>query len=229
MDQAKSARIARDSKPEVKYVLTLAGDGLTSNPAAGEIVKDTDVTVTVVVPAGKQIKSFTVAGVDKKSELVEGKYTFKITADTEVKVEYEDKPSPVVEPKIELSETAVVVQKEVAIEEDANGIITGVFNKEGREPIDVTLVKGSKEYSNVRIIVEGATDGIQLLALDGAVWHNIVKTGWGDSDGFIIADATTSVYVVANKTGTYNLTIKLIDVSNENAVLESATGKITVE
>ena len=69
MDQAKSVRIARDSVPVEKFTLTLDGEGLSSTPIAGEIEKNTEVTIKVKVPENNEIDTFTVGGVDKKSEL----------------------------------------------------------------------------------------------------------------------------------------------------------------
>ncbi|NMA62987.1 MAG: hypothetical protein GX964_03060 [Syntrophomonadaceae bacterium] len=75
--------------PVTTYTLTLTGEGLISNPEAGEIAENTEVTITVTAPEGKQVATFTVGGVDKKAELVDGKYILIITADTEVAVAYE--------------------------------------------------------------------------------------------------------------------------------------------
>ena len=72
------------------YTLTLSGEGLTSNPAAGAIAENTSVTITVTPAEGKQVATFTVNGTDKKADLIDGKYTFNITADTIVAVTYED-------------------------------------------------------------------------------------------------------------------------------------------
>lgn len=74
------------------YTLTLTGEGLTSNPAAGAIDENTEVTVTVAPAEGQQVETFKVGGVDKKAELVDGKYTFTITANTDVAVTYEAVP-----------------------------------------------------------------------------------------------------------------------------------------
>jgi hypothetical protein len=72
------------------YTLTLTGDGLTAEPEAGEIEEGTEVTITVTPPEGKHIASFTVNGEDKTGELVNGKYTFTITADISIAVTYEE-------------------------------------------------------------------------------------------------------------------------------------------
>ena len=83
--------------PVVKYTLNLTGEGLTATPAAGEIVKDTEVTVTVVAPAGKQVATFIIGGVDQKASLVNNQYTFTMTSVTDVLVTYEDIPAVTVE------------------------------------------------------------------------------------------------------------------------------------
>lgn len=71
-----------------KYTLTLNGAGLTSVPEAGRIEKGTSVTVTVTPPAGQQIATFTVNGVDKQAELVDNQYTFTIKGNTTIAVTY---------------------------------------------------------------------------------------------------------------------------------------------
>lgn len=78
--------------PTPTYTLTLTGEGLSSVPPAGEIPANTSVTITVTPPSGKQVATFTVNDEDKKSELVENKYTFTITANTTVVVTYEEIP-----------------------------------------------------------------------------------------------------------------------------------------
>ncbi|SCL87039.1 hypothetical protein [Sporanaerobacter sp. PP17-6a] len=92
MDQAKSVRIARDSVPVEKFTLTLDGEGLSSTPIAGEIEKNTEVTIKVKVPENNEIDTFTVGGVDKKSELVNNEYKFNIISDTTVEVTYKEIP-----------------------------------------------------------------------------------------------------------------------------------------
>ncbi len=74
------------------YTLTLEGDNISSNPAAGSIAADTAVTVTVAPPAGYRVNTFTVGGVNKKAELLEApvnQYTFNMPSEnTTVVVSY---------------------------------------------------------------------------------------------------------------------------------------------
>ncbi|EFM38623.1 hypothetical protein HMPREF0379_1604 [[Eubacterium] yurii subsp. margaretiae ATCC 43715] len=82
----------KNPKPaEQKVKLTLLGENITSNPSESQIKKGTDVTVTVVPAANKEVSLFTVNGADKKSDLINNQYKFKINVDTEIKVEYKDK------------------------------------------------------------------------------------------------------------------------------------------
>ena len=121
-----------------------------------------------------------------------------------------------------------VIPIEAKATEDTNGLVTG-FNPVDKTPINVSLEKGSVDYSNVRVVVEGLNDGIQLIAKDTANnWYNIVKTGWGPAEGFALADAITPIYVVANQPGTYTATIKLVDVTS-NTVLATTTASIKAE
>ncbi|MGP1568424.1 MAG: S-layer homology domain-containing protein, partial [Peptoanaerobacter stomatis] len=79
---------------EEKVNLTLTGENISSNPAAGQIAKGTNVTVTVVPASNKEVQSFTVNGADKKSDLINNQYTFNIDRDTQINVEYKDITSP---------------------------------------------------------------------------------------------------------------------------------------
>lgn len=135
----------------------------------------------------------------------------------------------VVEPTITLTGIPTnVLAEEKALEDNSTGQITG-FTTGSRTPIEVTLTKGSADYSNVRVIVEGLSDGIQLIAQDSVGnWYNIVKSGWGPAGGFELADATTCVYLVAYTVGTYNAEIRLVDISNSNKVLATATAEVIV-
>ena len=90
-DTAKYNAITGDTEVTanpVQYTLTLTGDNISSAPSAGQINSDTFVTVTVTPAAGKQVATFTVNDVDKKSELTDNKYTFTITKDTSIAVTY---------------------------------------------------------------------------------------------------------------------------------------------
>lgn len=135
-----------------------------------------------------------------------------------------------VAPTITVSGVPTTVTTEAKVAEDnSTGEVTG-FVVGSRTPIAVFLAKGSVDYSNVRVVVEGVTEGVQLIAQDTAGnWYNIVKTGWGPVSGFALADATTNVYLVANEAATYNATIKLVDVTNSNAVLATATASVIAE
>lgn len=77
--------------PETKHTLTLTGEGLASSPVAGEIADNTEVTITITVPEGKEVDTFTVGEVDKKAEINENKYIFTIKGNTEVKISFKDK------------------------------------------------------------------------------------------------------------------------------------------
>ncbi len=83
--------------PATKYLLTLTGDNISSEPGAGMIDENTEVTVTVAPATGQHVAIFTVGGEDKKAELATGtpnQYTFTITTDTTVAVTYEADPMP---------------------------------------------------------------------------------------------------------------------------------------
>jgi hypothetical protein len=110
-------------------------------------------------------------------------------------------------------------------------------------PVEVTLRAkqpyGNLGYSRVRVVVEVTqkpdNSTLQLWARDtNNNWWNIVATGWGSpSTGFPIGpnySATTQVYVVADRAGTYTVTVKLIDLNNNNSpVITQTTRTIEVE
>ena len=94
----------KNPKPaEEKVKLTLVGENISSNPIAGQIKKGEDVIVTVAPAANKEVSLFTVNGTDKKSDLVNNQYKFKIDVDTTIKVEYKDKPQNPAEEKVKLT------------------------------------------------------------------------------------------------------------------------------
>jgi hypothetical protein len=90
----KLYKLVQSVPPATQYSLTLSGENISSVPAAGLIDENTQVTITVAPAEGMQVATFTVNGVDKKSELVDNKYTFIITGDTTVSVTYEAIPLP---------------------------------------------------------------------------------------------------------------------------------------
>ena len=94
----------KNPKPaEEKVKLTLVGENISSNPIAGQIKKGEDVIVTVAPAANKEVSLFTVNGTDKKSDLINNQYKFKIEVDTEIKVEYKEKVQNPAEQKVKLT------------------------------------------------------------------------------------------------------------------------------
>lgn len=157
-----------------------------------------------------------------------------ISSDSKQQVHYYLDPAhsePVQSPKITIESIPEgIVATESKIAETETGKIN-VFSNNGRTPVQVSLTKGSENYSHVRVVVslekDGSrtTDGIQLIAQDtNHVWWNIVKSGWGPSAGFELPDkkTTTDVYLVAYQPGKYTANIQLIDVSNGNVLVEQS-------
>jgi hypothetical protein len=132
--------------------------------------------------------------------------------------------------------TALGVPSEITVEaaatENESGQVTD-FSEEGKTKLAVALVKGTEDYTNVRVVLKAADgsaelSGIQLIAKDSENnYYNIVKTGWGPLEGFELQDASTDVYVVANAAGTYKAAIELVDVSSNTVIATSDV--ITVE
>jgi len=102
-------------------------------------------------------------------------------------------------------------------------------------PIKVTLstkVKGKSGYDAVRFLPVGADNNIQLWAKDtNGNWYDINQVGWGPPEGFELpADysATTEVYFLSDKSGEYDISIQLVDVSNNNNVIAQVSKRIYV-
>ena len=110
------------------------------------------------------------------------------------------------------------------------------FVETGLTSITSSVTKGTKDYSNVLFKVSvtkdgAAVDAIQLIAHDSVSnsYWDVVKSGfWGPAEGFALADASTDFYIVSNQAGSYNVTVELIDLADNNKVLASDTGVITV-
>ncbi len=82
--------VAFEDIPLVVYELTLP-NGVTSNQDDNSaIAENTDVVLTVTVPAGKKIGSLKVDGVEKKADVVNNKLTVKMTKDITVTVAFDD-------------------------------------------------------------------------------------------------------------------------------------------
>lgn len=106
---------------------------------------------------------------------------------------------------------------------------------QGLNPIQVTVataVYGAAGYDAVRIQPINAGDHIQLWAKDAANnWYDINKVGWGPAEGFPLPaqyTATTDVYVLADVADDYPVTVKLVDVKNNNVEIATATGTVHV-
>jgi uncharacterized repeat protein (TIGR02543 family) len=96
----------------------------------------------------------------------------------------------------------------------------------GLPPIKITLATdklGISGYQAVRFLPVSSGTHIQLWAKDTAGnWYDINTVGWGPIDGFELParySATTDVYFLANKGGEYPLTIKLVDLKNNNTLI----------
>lgn len=78
-----------DNAP-LEYVSLTLPSGVTSNVAnPNQIIKGTNVELTINVPSGETLASLTVNGENKTSEVVNNKYTFTIEEDTTVAVVFE--------------------------------------------------------------------------------------------------------------------------------------------
>ncbi|HIV19871.1 MAG TPA: hypothetical protein IAC82_11285 [Candidatus Merdivicinus intestinigallinarum] len=148
-----------------------------------------------------------------------------------------DEPEVPVEtaPVISMPESASVEKVDALFETTENGMVTNFVPGE-LTSITSSVTKGTKDYSNVLFKVSvtkdgAAVDAIQLIAHDSVSnsYWDVVKSGfWGPAEGFALADASTDFYIVSNQAGSYNVTVELIDLADNNKVLASDTGVITV-
>ncbi len=148
-----------------KYTLTLTGENITSNPEAGLIDENTEVTVTVAPAEGQQVATFTVNGVDKKAELAENKYTFTITADTTVAVTYA--AIPAIEATFESTNNIGIAPVTAG---DAAGKIYAEY-KLVADSTDISLAASNVDYIKVKV---GEGEWTDLTAnTDATLWFNV--------------------------------------------------------
>ena len=149
-----------------------------------------------------------------------------------------DEPEVPVEtaPVISMPESASVEKVDALFETTENGMVKN-FVETGLTSITSSVTKGTKDYSNVRFQVTvtnaegiGEKDAIQLIAKDtNNNYWDVAELGfWGPAEGFALADASTDFYIVSNAAGQYTVKVELVDLKDNNKVLASDTGVITV-
>jgi len=153
------------------YALTLSGEGLTSNPAAGAIAENTPVTITIAPPAGKHVATFTVNGVDKKAELTGTplQYTFTITADATIEVTYVDTELVSIEITALPTKTIYVVGEGI----DLTGlVVTGHYN-DGSSRVE-TITSANITGFDSRTVVESQT--LTIIVGDKTTTYRVTIT-----------------------------------------------------
>ena len=149
-----------------------------------------------------------------------------------------DEPEVPVEtaPVISMPESASVEKVDALFETTENGMVKN-FVETGLTSITSSVTKGTKDYSNVRFQVTvtnaegiGEKDAIQLIAKDtNNNYWDVAELGfWGPAEGFALADASTAFYIVSDTAGQYTVKVDLVDLADNNKVLASDTGVITV-
>lgn len=76
----------------VYCALTLPEEVTSDQTNNAKILKDTDVELTITIPTGQRLVSLKVDGVEKKTDVVNNKLSFKMTKDITVTVAFEDMP-----------------------------------------------------------------------------------------------------------------------------------------
>lgn len=98
---------------------------------------------------------------------------------------------------------------------------------------------GAQTYAHVRFLVSVTQNGtevsdgsVRIIANDGNQDWNLVESGWGPVAGFSVnasADSTTEIKEISfASAGNYEVTFRLVDVDDSNAVIASGTSNITV-
>ena len=115
------------------------------------------------------------------------------------------------------------------------------------EPVNGTLVKGEenemrlsysspmgKYYNKARLVAESTGAGdVQLIGTDESqLDHDIIESGWGEEQGYSIGGKDVSqvlnVRGIFSEAGDYQITLKLIDRENSDAVIAEKTFDFTV-
>jgi hypothetical protein len=93
-------------------------------------------------------------------------------------------------------------------------------------------IVGTTGYDHVRIAPVKAGEHIQFWAQDtDGNWYDINVAGWGTGGGFPLGpdyDVATPIYILSNEAGTYNLTVQLVDVGNDNEFIAGVSGTVVV-
>ncbi|NLY71764.1 MAG: leucine-rich repeat domain-containing protein, partial [Clostridiales bacterium] len=138
----------------------------------------------------------------------------------------------------DLADSYVVVDSLIGTDEWGKAINNTEVEQaiSGLTPVKLTLeteIEGKNGYGSVRIKPVEAGENIQFWAKDedgGGNWYNINISGWGDPSGFELPaqyTATTHIYILSNKVGTYDLTVQLVKVGN-NEVIAQVEGTIRI-
>lgn len=145
------------------------------------------------------------------------------------------KVEEVKEPSISMDKEKSIEVSEKLFDTGEDGIVTDeTFTEKmgSLTSITASVEKGDVDYEKVLFEIEvtgGNKDNLQLIAFDGSNYWDVAKNGtWGTPGGFKLENASTTFYLVSDQQGTYTVTVKLIDKNNEDKVLATAEGTITV-
>ncbi len=93
-----------------------------------------------------------------------------------------------------------------------------------------------RHYEKARLVAEATTPegaSVQLIGIDNEnLKHDIIQSGWGDAQGYSIGGKNFSqildVQGTFSKSGSYSITLKLIDRNNSDSVIAQNTFNINV-
>lgn len=160
------------------FKLVIDGENVTTDVLnLEEIAKETQVTLTINVPEGMELDTFTVNGVDKKAEIKANKYVFKITEDTTVKVTYKDKGNtPEEKFVLTLENATLVAPKDLDLQAVLKG--TEVEIKPNEAP-------AGQELSQVLVndtLLEANADGKYLITINQNTTVKVTYKEQGSQD-----------------------------------------------
>lgn len=111
-----------------------------------------------------------------------------------------------------------------------------IIENEEKEITISTLSEMGRYYDHARLVADATTPeggAVSLIGTDDAqMEYDLIQNGWGDTSGYEIGGKVNQILKfkgLFTKTGTYTITLKLIDRDNQDAIIAEKAFDITVE
>lgn len=102
----------------------------------------------------------------------------------------------------------------------------------GKEiPFSVTTTAGDSDQGKMvqgKFVLEGPAATLQYLETADGEWYELNGDTFGPTTGFPFMNATSNFKVTFNAPGTYNYSIKVVEVANPGTVLAEVSGTVEV-